>query len=191
MSGLKFCFDVTFIIDDKWASVKHALSEVLFCFTSVCGCSHVLQNITHTLIWRADRIVLLNRAAGKCKNTVFLLVLNYTANLSLQLSVFIPFIRFRTWRISVFCFTILDAFTKLRKATVSFVVSFCLPAWSNSASTGPILIKLYIWVFFVETVEKIQVLLKSDKNNEYFIWKRLYIYDNISLNYCYNEKLFG
>ena len=35
---------------------------------------------------------------------------------------------------------------------------------------------------FRKQIEKIQVLLKSDKNNEYFTWKPMYIYDNISLN---------
>jgi len=30
-------------------------------------------------------------------------------------------------------------------------------------------------------VEKIQVLLKSDKKNRYFTWKPIYIFDHISL----------
>ena len=29
--------------------------------------------------------------------------------------------------------------------------------------------------------------LKSEKNNGYFTWRRIYIYNNISLNYFYNE----
>jgi len=29
---------------------------------------------------------------------------------------------------------------------------------------------------------KIQVLLKSDKNKEYLMWRPVYVYDNISLN---------
>jgi hypothetical protein len=53
----------------------------------------------------------------------------------------------------------LGAFAKLRKATVSFVVSVCLSAWNSSAPTGRILIKF---------VDKIEVALKSDKNNWYF-----------------------
>jgi hypothetical protein len=36
--------------------------------------------------------------------------------------------------------------------------------------------------FFRKTVEKIQVYLKSDKNNGHFLWRRFHIYDNISLN---------
>ena len=35
----------------------------------------------------------------------------------------------------------------------------------------------------INFVKKIQVSLKSDKNNGYFTWRRFYIYNNISLNY--------
>jgi hypothetical protein len=40
------------------------------------------------------------------------------------------------------------------------------------------------------SVEKIQDLLKYDKNEGYFTWKRFQIYDNISLNSSYNENCF-
>jgi uncharacterized protein (UPF0261 family) len=41
-----------------------------------------------------------------------------------------------------------------------------------------------IWYLsiFQNTIEKIQVLLKSDKNNEYFTWGPIYIFDHISLS---------
>ena len=38
--------------------------------------------------------------------------------------------------------------------------------------------------------EKIQALLKSDRNNAHFTRRPIYIYDNISLNSSYNEKCF-
>ena len=45
--------------------------------------------------------------------------------------------------------------------------------------------------FFPEkSVEKILVLLKSDKYNGYFAWKRFHIYDSISQNSSQNEKCF-
>jgi len=76
--------------------------------------------------------------------------------------------------------------------TVSFVTSVCpsrwtfvrLPAWINSVFTARIFIKFGIWVFFWKSVEKIEVLLNSDKNNGYFSWRcrPTSIYDNISLN---------
>jgi hypothetical protein len=40
-----------------------------------------------------------------------------------------------------------------------------------------------IWYLniFRKSVEKVQVWLKSNKNNGYFTWRPTYIYDNISL----------
>jgi hypothetical protein len=35
---------------------------------------------------------------------------------------------------------------------------------------------------YLKSVEQMQVSLKSDKYNGYFIWTRFHIYDNISLN---------
>jgi len=35
--------------------------------------------------------------------------------------------------------------------------------------------------YFRESVEKIQVLLKSDKNNGYVTWRPIYIFDHIAL----------
>ena len=43
---------------------------------------------------------------------------------------------------------------------------------------------------FRKYVEKIQVPLKSDKNNEYFMWRPIYIFDHISLKSSQNEKHF-
>jgi hypothetical protein len=40
-----------------------------------------------------------------------------------------------------------------------------------------------IFQFFEKYVEEIEVLLKCDMYNGSFTWKRMYIYDNISLNY--------
>ena len=47
---------------------------------------------------------------------------------------------------------LLRAFTKLRKAIISFVMSVCLavrpPTWKNSVPTERICMKFHIWVFF-------------------------------------------
>ena len=45
-------------------------------------------------------------------------------------------------------------------------------------------------VFFWKSVEKTEVSHKSDKNNRYFVWRYMYIYDNISPNSSQNEKYF-
>ena len=43
---------------------------------------------------------------------------------------------------------------------------------------------------FRNSVDKIEVLPKSDKNNAYFTWRPMYIFDHISLNSSQNEKCF-
>jgi hypothetical protein len=43
---------------------------------------------------------------------------------------------------------------------------------------------------FRKTVGKIQVSLKSDKNNGYFTWRPLDVFDHISLSSSHNEKYF-
>jgi hypothetical protein len=91
-----------------------------------------------------------------------------------------------TWRYSeLHC--VLGAFAKLRKATISSVMSVCPSAWNNSAPNGWIFMKFYIWAL---PVEKIQVSLKSDKNNRHFTWSSMYVCDNVSLKSSYNEKCF-
>ena len=58
---------------------------------------------------------------------------------------------------------LLDAFAKQWKATASFVMSGCLSAWNNSTPDGRIFKKIWYLGIFRKSVEKIQVLLKSDK----------------------------
>jgi hypothetical protein len=48
---------------------------------------------------------------------------------------------------------LLDAFAKLRQASVSFVMSVCLSARNNSAFYGPILIQYDVCVFFPKSVK--------------------------------------
>jgi hypothetical protein len=97
---------------------------------------------------------------------------------------------------------LLSAFVKLRKATLSFDMSACMPAclpvclaaclpaclfvcppfrpsaWKNSPQNWRIVMSFDIWVFFRKSVDNIQVSLKSDKNNGYFTWRPLYIFDH-------------
>ena len=63
---------------------------------------------------------------------------------------------------------------------MSVCLSVCPSAWNNSAPTGRIFMKFDIWVLF-EIVEKIQVSLKSDKNNGYFTWRLIDTFDCIAL----------
>jgi hypothetical protein len=49
---------------------------------------------------------------------------------------------------------------------------------------------LYLSIFR-KSFEKTQDSLKSVKNNGYFTWRPIYIFDHVSLNYSYNDKYFG
>jgi len=69
---------------------------------------------------------------------------------------------------------------KLRKATISFVMSVRPPAWNFSAQTEQIFMKFNIFGIFPKSVQKIQVSLKCDFTG-YFAGRPMYIYD-ISLN---------
>ena len=67
-------------------------------------------------------------------------------------------------------FRFLGALAKLRKETISFVVSVCLFRLqeNNSVLTERIFMKFDILLIFRKSVEKIQYALKSDKNIECF-----------------------
>ena len=56
--------------------------------------------------------------------------------------------------------------------------SVCLSAWNNSAPTGRIFMKFWYLSIFRKLVEKIQVSSKPHKNNRYFAWRRIHIFDN-------------
>jgi hypothetical protein len=57
-----------------------------------------------------------------------------------------------------------SAFVKLQEAPVSLVMSVFLSARYNSAPTERIFMKIYILTFFLKSVDKVQVSLKSGKN---------------------------
>jgi hypothetical protein len=67
--------------------------------------------------------------------------------------------------------TMLRCVRKIAKSDYQFrhvCLSVCPPAWNNSVPTGRIFTKSDIWVFFQNSVEKIQFSFKSDNNNGYF-----------------------
>jgi hypothetical protein len=87
-------------------------------------------------------------------------------------SVFMCFVCIPVNKLSSFRYAVrpeyLGAFAKLRKATISFVISVRLSECNNSAPTKRIFTKFDIWVFFRKTVWIIQVSLRKDKNSRYF-----------------------
>ena len=52
---------------------------------------------------------------------------------------------------------LLGAFAKLRKANIRFVMSIRPSALNNSASAGPLVSKLDIWVFFENLLRKLKL----------------------------------
>jgi hypothetical protein len=87
------------------------------------------------------------------------------------------------WLSGEFRPSFLGAFAKLRKGPISFVISVCPSVRMGQLGSH--------WMYFHEnsylsisrkSVEKTHVSLKSEKKNGYFTWRRMYIYDNISMN---------
>jgi hypothetical protein len=86
---------------------------------------------------------------------------------------------------------ILGSFAKFRKRLLDLGHSFC-PSSCPSVRLPVRMEQLGFhltdfheilhWVIFRQSVKKIQVSLKSDKNSEYCTWMPKYIYDNISPN---------
>ena len=90
-------------------------------------------------------------------------------------------------------FTFSGAFAKSQKATISFVMSV-RPSVRTHETTRFLLEgcgwNLIFELLFRKSVEKIQVSLKSEKNNGYFTYRSFHIYDNILLNSSQNDKCF-
>ena len=59
-------------------------------------------------------------------------------------------------------------------------LSVCPSAWNNKGPSGRILMKLCIWYYFRKFVDKMQMSLKSDKNNGKITRRRFDIYDCLS-----------
>jgi hypothetical protein len=79
--------------------------------------------------------------------------------------------------------TFLDAFVKLRKATIGFVMSV-RPSirMEQLGSYWTDFHEIWYLIIFRKHVEKIEVSLKSEHNNGYFTWRPKYIFDRISLS---------
>jgi hypothetical protein len=75
--------------------------------------------------------------------------------------------------------TFLGALAKLRKATICFIMSVCPSAGNCSVSTVRIFMN-FDMRHFRKSVERIQVLLKSDKNSGYITRKHMYISNSLN-----------
>jgi hypothetical protein len=83
----------------------------------------------------------------------------------------------------------LRALANLRNASINSVISIC-PSVLPSIRIEQLRLlwtdfdEVWNLSFFRKCVKNVlQISLKSDKNNRYFTWRPIYIYDTIFLNY--------
>jgi hypothetical protein len=91
------------------------------------------------------------------------------------------------------CPQFLCAFAKLRKGTISSVMSVrpsvrLSVRMEHLGSQWTDFYEIWYLSIFQKSVQTIQVLLISDKNIGYFTWRPMYIYDKISVNSSWKEK---
>ena len=72
---------------------------------------------------------------------------------------------------------------------LSVVLIVCVSAWNKPTVYGLFFLMKTIWISFQISAQKIQQILKSDKNNMYFTCRPMCIYDEMSVNYFYNRKI--
>jgi len=90
---------------------------------------------------------------------------------------------FRHSEVRVCEILLLGSFAKLRKAAVWFAMSVCLSIRPHGTAWIPL--NGFSWKLlstFLKFVEKVEISLKSDKNNGYFAWRPIYVFDHISLS---------
>ena len=80
--------------------------------------------------------------------------------------------------------------SKLRKSTITFVFSSCVSSHEKIPLNGFLWNIIFSCFFFRKCVEKIQVLLKSEKNDRYYTRGLTYRNDNISLKSSWNAKCY-
>ena len=78
-----------------------------------------------------------------------------------------------------------SGFANFRKANIFFVMSVCLSIRPLGITRLPK--HGFSWNLIIEN-SKIQILLKSDKNEGHFTWRPVYIYYHLSLNSFSNEE---
>jgi hypothetical protein len=78
----------------------------------------------------------------------------------------------------------LGAFAKLRKATISFVMSVRTSVSQHGTTRLPLdgFSRNSIFEDFSKICRKNSSFIKSEKNNVYFTWRPIYVYDHNALN---------
>jgi hypothetical protein len=85
---------------------------------------------------------------------------------------------------------VLCMFAKLQRATISFAVSVHLSICMKQLSTNRTdFHRIWYLSIFRKSAEKIQVSLKSKKNNRYFTISPVYVYDSILLSASWSGEM--
>ena len=90
------------------------------------------------------------------------------ATISTTLHYTLPEKQYSSGKSSINIISTFRSIRKIAKSDYHIPLSVRPSTWNNSAPTGRIFMKFDIGEFFLKTIEKIQVSLKSDKNNGYF-----------------------
>jgi hypothetical protein len=94
------------------------------------------------------------------------------------------------------CVAVCSFYARLANCEIRLLASSCLSVCPFVCPHGSIRLKLdgFSWYLIFEYISKncrkIQIPLKSGKNNGYFTWRAMHFYDTISLNFSWNVKYF-
>jgi hypothetical protein len=104
-----------------------------------------------------------------------------------------PFLSLQNNYVNGYTIFFVRTFAKLRNETISFDTTVCMSfssPWNNSAPTGWIFMKIDIWGFFGKFVEKIQVSLKSDRNEKYFTRRPIHFFLSYLAHFFLEREMF-
>jgi len=91
-------------------------------------------------------------------------------------------VRKQTARLKKIKYVVIIEFIKCSVNPVYARLSIRPSRWNNLGSHWTDFHEIWYLNIFRKSAEKIQVSLKSDKNNGHFAWRTVLIYDNMSLN---------
>jgi hypothetical protein len=170
-----------FIIDFAWKNIP---STMLIVFSAVCGYSSKCRKKLLFLILLAisSCIFILHplKLRYRLWNDILYIYVHFVSH---SLSGLLGNSVYFLLSCLALFFIFLGVFTKLRKATISSVISVRLSVLREQL--GSYCVDFHeVWYLedFSEVCGKNSSFIKSDKNNGYFTWRPMYIFDHILLN---------
>jgi len=194
-----FCH-ITFLHVSCSVTLRSSMSVVLSHYIPPCQlfCHITFLHVSCSVTLHSSMSVVLSHYIPPCQLFCHITFLHVSCSVILRssmpvvLSLYIPpcqlFCHFTFHHIG-FIQAFLCAFAKLRKQLLGLS---CLAVHLSFGLHGTTWLPLdgFSWNLVFEelkkSVKEIQMSLKSDKNDGYLTWRRMYIYDNIRSNSCYN-----